>query len=126
VGSRHNSIMQRVLSLIVRLWLLACASPADAHEGWGLIVHPDGTIYFSDIPTNTIWRVTPAGRLEVAAHDKHSHALVGMDDGTIYSTNVYAGPSGPHRLLSRSPFITNHTQVARSQIRCKTAAIWLS
>jgi sugar lactone lactonase YvrE len=143
--------MRRVPTRLLFLSFLVCASHADAHEGWGLIVRPDGTIYFADIPTNTIWRVTPDGRLEIAVSDKHSHALVGMEDGriygthehtrdrpgevwrlspdgellvvftasdafemslhpfliaadgTIYSTNVYAGPNGPHRLLRRSP-----------------------
>ena len=143
--------MRFVSSLVVVLSLLTCARIADAHEAWGLIVHPDGTIYFADIPTNTIWRVTPEGRLEVAVRDKHSHALVAMEDGTIYgthehtrarpgevwrlapngdlrvvfiaseafemslhaflmatdgtiySTNVYAGPGSPHHLLRRSP-----------------------
>jgi sugar lactone lactonase YvrE len=131
--------------------VLVIAGVAEAHEGWGVVVHPDGTIYFADIPTNTIWRVKPDGRLEVAIPDRHSHALVRTDDGsiygtheytpqrpgfvwrlaphgevttiattsrafeaslhpfligadgTLYSTNAYAGPQGPHRLLCRSP-----------------------
>jgi len=141
----HRTVVVVVLSLV------ACAPQVYGHEGWGLIVRPDGTIYFADIPTNTIWRVTPDGRLEIAVRDKHSHALVVTEDGTIYgthehtpdrpgevwrlsptgelsvvfrasdqfemslhpfliatdgtiySTNVYAGPNRPHRLLRRSP-----------------------
>jgi sugar lactone lactonase YvrE len=131
--------------------LLVGAHAASAHEGWGIVARPDGTIYFTDIPTNTIWRLRPEGRLEIAARDKHSHALVATEDGsiygthehssqrsgevwrlsptgdlsvvfsaprsfemsfhpflmtpdgTIYSTNLYAGPTGPHHLLRRSP-----------------------
>ena len=143
--------MRGLPAAAVVLWFLLSASHADAHEGWGIVVQPDGTIYFADIPTNTIWRVTPNNRLEVAARDKHSHALIGTADGSIYgthehsperpgevwrlspngdlsvvftaprvfemslhafliapdgtvfSTNVYGGPNGPHRLLRRSP-----------------------
>jgi hypothetical protein len=51
------------------------------------VVHPDGTIYFADIPTNTIWRVTPDNRLEIAVRDKHSHALVAAADGSLYGTH---------------------------------------
>lgn len=147
----------------VILWLLVSVSHADAHEGWGLVAHPDGTLYFADIPTNTIWRLTPDNRLEIAAHNKHSHALVGAadgsvygthehspqrpgevwrlspngeltilfkapdvfemslhpfliaTDGTVYSTNVYPGPNGPHRLLRRSPSGSMNTAIAETR-----------
>src|SRR5688572_7252875 len=140
-----------MLTRVLAVTLLAgVATDAAAHQGWGIVVRPDGTIYMADIPTNTIWRVTPAGDLQVAVADKHSHALIGTDDGaiwgthehgprrpgevwklsadgnvttvvmasssfemslhsfllapdaTVYSTNLYAGPNGPHRLLRRS------------------------
>jgi sugar lactone lactonase YvrE len=67
---------------------LVCATAvAEAHEGWGIVVQPDGTIYFTDIPANTIWRLRADGVLEVAAADKHSHALMTRADGTIYGTH---------------------------------------
>ena len=65
-----------------------------AHEGWGIVVDRQGQIYFTDIPTNTIWRITREGRLE-AFLNKHSHALVLGDDGSIYGTHEHhSGAAG--------------------------------
>ena len=65
------------------------SEPALAHEGWGIVVDSQGQIYFSDIPTNTIWRITRDGKLEAFLSDKHSHALVLGEDGSIYGTQEH-------------------------------------
>lgn len=59
-----------------------------AHEGWGIVVDRQGQIYFCDIPTNTIWRITRHGNLEKIL-SKHSHALVLGEDGSIYGTQEH-------------------------------------
>lgn len=73
---------------------LLCTKKVRAHEGWGVVVDRLGQIYFSDIPTNTIWRITRDGRLEVVVR-RHSHALVLAGDGSIYGTQEHhAGAAG--------------------------------
>lgn len=68
---------------------LFCAESVRAHEGWGIVVDLKGQIYFSDIPTNTIWRITGEGKLEAFLSNKHSHALVLGEDGSIYGTQEH-------------------------------------
>lgn len=68
-----------------------------AHEGWGIVVDKQGQVYFSDIPTNTIWKVNTDGRLEAVAHDKHSHALVLDRQGNLYGTHHH--PTLPTRSI---------------------------
>ena len=65
------------------------ATRAAAHEGWGIVVHPNGWIYVTDIPANTIWRVSREGKVERVAAGKHSHALVVDSAGSIYGTNPH-------------------------------------
>ena len=74
----------RIILLALSSW---SAGAALAHEGWGIVVDQRGQVYFSDIPTNTIWRLTTDRRLEAVARDKHSHALVIDDEGNIYGTH---------------------------------------
>ena len=59
----------------------------EAHEGWGIVVDRQGQVYFSDIPTNTIWKITVEGKLEAAATNQHSHSLIKGDDGNIYGAH---------------------------------------
>jgi sugar lactone lactonase YvrE len=82
------------MTCVRRLVVVVCAFTltsvvAHAHEGWGIVVQRDGTIYVADIPTNTIWRIRPDGALDVAAADKHSHALAEGSDGSIYGTHEH-------------------------------------
>ncbi len=65
------------------------ATKAWAHEGWGIVVDRREQIYFSDIPTNTIWRITREGKLERFLSNKHSHSLVLGTDGSIYGTQEH-------------------------------------
>jgi sugar lactone lactonase YvrE len=84
--SRFRSITIVVLVFFAQ-WLL-CAENVRAHEGWGIVVDREGQIYFSDIPTNTIWRITRDGNLEKVL-SKHSHTLVLGEDGSIYGTQEH-------------------------------------
>ena len=60
-----------------------------AHEGWGIVVDRQGQIYFSDIPTNTIWRIAREGKPQAFISNQHSHALVLSEDGSIYGTQEH-------------------------------------
>jgi sugar lactone lactonase YvrE len=60
---------------------------AGAHEGWGIVVDTHGQIYFSDIPTNTIWKINRFGKLQIAVANQHSHALILGSDGNIYGSH---------------------------------------
>jgi sugar lactone lactonase YvrE len=75
---------------IVCFFLMKCALLAEsafAHEGWGIVVDQQQQVYFSDIPTNTIWKVTTQGQLEAVARNKHTHALVLDQHGNLYGTH---------------------------------------
>src|SRR5688572_11863237 len=78
-----------VILLAVLAQCLFCAQDVRAHEGWGIVVDRQGQIYFSDIPTNTIWRITRDGKLEAFLSNKHSHALILGEDGSIYGTQEH-------------------------------------
>jgi sugar lactone lactonase YvrE len=84
---RLRSFTLVVLTLFAQC--LFCAESVRAHEGWGIVVDRKGQIYFSDIPTNTIWRITREGKLEAFLSNKHSHALVLGEDGSIYGTQEH-------------------------------------
>ena len=68
--------------------LAASTSRAAAHEGWGLVVDSAGRVYVTDIPSNTIWRISPDGRIEAVGRHIHSHALSLGIDGAVYGTHV--------------------------------------
>ena len=63
-------------------------SIAGAHEGWGIVVDGRGRVYVTDIPANTIWRITPGGSVEAARRDTHSHALSLGPDGAVYGSHA--------------------------------------
>ena len=88
----------RSLVIFILMLLAQCLFSAEkvwAHEGWGIVVDRQEQIYFSDIPTNTIWRITREGKLEAFLSNKHSHALVLGEDGSIYGTHEHhAGAIG--------------------------------
>lgn len=48
-----------------------------------------GRIYFTDIPTNTVWRISETGRLERILREKHSHALHLGANGNVYGSNPH-------------------------------------
>jgi hypothetical protein len=91
---RSRSLTLIVLTIFAQC--LFCAESVRAHEGWGIVVDRKGQIYFSDIPTNTIWRITREGKLEAFLSDKHSHALALGEDGSIYGTQEHHAAAVGH------------------------------
>lgn len=87
----HNLCLRSftIIVLVVFAQCLFCAEKVWAHEGWGIVVDRQGQIYFCDIPTNTIWRITREGKPAAFISNKHSHALVLGEDGSIYGTHEH-------------------------------------
>lgn len=69
--------------------MLLISATANAHEGWGIVSHRQGRIYFTDIPRNIVWRLDPDGLVTPILEDTHSHALVSIGDGSIYGVDVH-------------------------------------
>lgn len=85
-------LCSRLLAAIIPAMVVQCCLFSDkvlAHEGWGIVVDRQGQIYFSDIPTNTIWRIPREGQPDAFINNKHSHALVLGEDGHIYGTQEH-------------------------------------
>ncbi|HEY7547696.1 MAG TPA: SMP-30/gluconolactonase/LRE family protein, partial [Blastocatellia bacterium] len=73
---------------------LLLESPASAHPGWGIVVDKQNQIYFGDVTSNTIWKITAYGRLEAVASNKHSHSLYIDEAGNLYGEHVYYDQAG--------------------------------
>lgn len=73
----------------VALLLLAAAAPAQS--AWGVAVLPSGTIYFSDIDRDQVWRIEPGGKPSVVLTHTHCHSLVSGYDGSVYGEAVGLG-----------------------------------
>ena len=74
--------------MIIAALGVAAPSKALAHEGWGVVVDARGRVYVTDIPANTIWRISPDGSVEAARRDTHSHGLSLGPDGAVYGTHA--------------------------------------
>ncbi len=68
--------------------LLALPVLAQAHPAWGIVVAPEGTVYFSDTERNRIWMLTTNGRLRTIAVKQHTHGLYFGADGYLYGEAV--------------------------------------
>lgn len=64
------------------------AGRATAHPAWGIVVADDGSVLFSDVGRNVVWRVDAEGRLDVVVRDRHSHLLHVDQDGTLVGEHV--------------------------------------
>ena len=56
------------------------------HEGWGIAVDGRRGVIVSDIPGNTIWRIS-GGRITPLIRDVHSHEIVLAEDGVLYGSD---------------------------------------
>ncbi len=67
--------------------LLICLSVSNvtvAHPGDGIVVTPDGTIYFTDVARRVIWKVSADGALSAEKRDRWTHSLFLETDGALY------------------------------------------
>lgn len=73
--------------LFAVLFLAQCLSLPDrasGQVGWGIVVDPQGTVSFTDIPEGAVWRLPPGGEPAKVALDKNSRALVLGEGGRLY------------------------------------------
>ncbi|MDX1570857.1 MAG: hypothetical protein R3200_10245 [Xanthomonadales bacterium] len=105
-----RSMPGKFLRFIPGLLLLAAASVACAHPGWGLQVTLDGRVYFTDL--DHVWVLGDTRVAERWVSDVHAHALYlddeenligdhsGVDDQGIFHTAYWlVTPEGERRSL---------------------------
>jgi len=80
-------VQYRRSTLLVVFFLAQCpslASHASGQVGWGIVVDPQGTVSFTDMPEGAVWRIPPGGEPAKVALDKNSRALVLGEGGRLY------------------------------------------
>ena len=96
----------------MRIWLglilllaLACAAPAAAHPGWGIVQDRRGNIYYTDLAQ--VWKVAPDGTRTIAVADVHTHELYLDGEDNLYGEHLwYEGEASDrwgHRVWRRAP-----------------------
>lgn len=76
------------------------AGDASAHPGWGILLDRQGQIFFSDVQTNTVWRLNRERRLEAIVTDKHSHSLFRDEQGNLFGEHVSYDNAGARWISS--------------------------
>lgn len=84
--SRETNV-KRVFPHLTFLILLA-ARPAAAHPAWGIVVDPQGRVVFSEVATNSVWRVEEDGGLVRLVTGRHSHDLFEDAQGALHGEHV--------------------------------------
>jgi sugar lactone lactonase YvrE len=82
--------------------LLVCGlweRPAAAHPAWGIVIDPGGRVIFSEVETNTIWRIEN-GRPVPILRGKHSHEITIDGEGNLYGEHLEYRPAGERWVLS--------------------------
>ena len=97
---KHRSAGLTAWLLLLALWF-GCVGQVAAHPAWGIVVAPEGTVYFADTERDRIWMITPAGRLRLLASSLHSHALFHGADGYLYGENLAYDAPGQRWLGAR-------------------------
>ena len=66
-------------------WIAAAISlTAAAHPGSGVVVTPDGAVYFSDVSRRTIWHVPLGGEPAPLVQNSWTHTMALASDGSLY------------------------------------------
>jgi streptogramin lyase len=68
--------------------LLLTARSASAHPAWGIVVDPQGRVVFSEVTTNSVWRLENDGRLVKLVTGRHSHEISLDGQGTLHGEHV--------------------------------------
>jgi hypothetical protein len=79
--------VKRVFPHLLLSGLLAARS-ASAHPAWGIVVDPQGRVVFSEVTTNSVWRVEKDGELVRLVTGRHSHDLFQDEQGALHGEHV--------------------------------------
>lgn len=127
--------MKRVFPHLLLLILLA-ARPASAHPAWGIVVDPQGRVVFSEVTTNSIWRVEKDGELVRLVTGRHSHDLFQDEHGALYGEHVIydrgrwlrsnwrLDPSGRFETPSALPSDVVRAQRISENLAAVNARVW--
>lgn len=74
--------MKKLLFPVVLLFAL-CA-PLMSHPGFGMAVAKDGTVYFSDVLNQTIWKFKPGSGVEAVLTERWAHHLALDGEGNLW------------------------------------------
>jgi len=69
-------------AVVVALCLLPAL--AEAHVGTGVVIDPEGRVYFTDPLRNRLWRLERDGQLTSLGEDIHADGLALTSDGMLY------------------------------------------
>ena len=70
--------------LAAALFCLLLPALAEAHVGTGVVIDPEGRVYFTDPLRNRLWRLERDGQLTSLGEDIHADGLALTSDGTLY------------------------------------------
>lgn len=86
----------------LRAALFVWALSASAHPSTGIVIAPNGDVFYSDL--ERVWRVTPNGQKSVAVPDVHAHELA-LEDGAVLGedSDWLGGNHYRHRIFKRTP-----------------------
>jgi streptogramin lyase len=89
--------------LVALLLLLGGVIPAAAHPGVGIVIDPQGNVFYTDLAH--VWRIAPDGRKSIAVRDVHTHELAVDDAGYLVGedSEYLGGDHYRHRIWRRSP-----------------------
>ncbi|HYC90644.1 MAG TPA: hypothetical protein VEO54_15620 [Thermoanaerobaculia bacterium] len=97
-GRLHQVSKWGGLRAALFVWTLS----ASAHPSVGLVITPNGDVFYSDL--ERVWRVTPNGQKIVAVPDVHAHELA-LEDGAVLGEDSewLGGNRYRHRIFKRAP-----------------------
>jgi streptogramin lyase len=70
------------------LLFFSAARAASAHPAWGIVVDSPGRVVFSEVTTNSVWRVEKDGEVVRLLTGRHSHDLFQDEQGALYGEHV--------------------------------------
>jgi streptogramin lyase len=100
--SDTDDVETRRVGFFVAIVLTIAAPSAIAHPSVGIVVAPDGSVFYSDL--EKVWRVTPQGAKQIAVPNVHTHELWIDAAGAIYGEDSrwLGGDRYRHRIWKRS------------------------
>lgn len=95
VAARHT-VEMKIARLLAKVLALIASSAAMGHPGDGIAVAGDGTVYFSDVVRNVIWKADARGELSAFARGLHSHSIAMDKDGNVWAEHLRSTGEAGH------------------------------